>query len=180
MKAIWKAGIWRSEKPKQRAEKLAVWWCRRWDLNPHCVNNRYLKPARLPIPPLLQILNFASDFYTVRQPRRSLLSIKNLLFGLIRIYNNGYCRYYQLYTEVARPETCASAYSATPANTLLTRDSCGALNFCMHTPLKFRPLRHRALASSATGSASSTMLPFRHFRANYGVGIIRRRIILSY
>ncbi len=22
---------------KQRAEKLAVWWCRRWDLNPHSI-----------------------------------------------------------------------------------------------------------------------------------------------
>ena len=30
--------------------------CRRWDLNPHGLNDhRHLKPARLPIPPLLHI-----------------------------------------------------------------------------------------------------------------------------
>ena len=36
--------------------------CRRWDLNPHGLNDhRHLKPARLPIPPLLHFASLLSQ-----------------------------------------------------------------------------------------------------------------------
>ena len=70
--------------------------------------NMNLNHTRLPVPPYPHIKFSSSDFYTAR-------TFRGGAFRLIRNYKNAFLRFYRIYTEMALPESNASAYSAIPA-----------------------------------------------------------------
>ena len=66
-------------------------------------------------------LIFASDFYTVRQPRWSLLSDESYFSTWSTDIKTQKCDFIKSFNEVALPESSASANSAIPAYWLMQR-----------------------------------------------------------
>ena len=124
---------------------------------------RYLNLTRLPIPPYPHIKFSSSKFYTVR-------TFRGGAFRLIRKYKNAFLRFYRIYTEMALPESSASAYSAISANIKFIgqprpRNSCGWRNFLrLGAPKKFRPLRLCPARCICRRQRSRANCLFRHIR----------------
>ena len=89
---------------------------------------------------------------------------------MIRNYKNAFLRFYRIYTEMALPESSASAYSAISANIKFIgqprpRDSCGRRNFLrLGAPKKFRPMRLCLARCICHRQHSQANCLFRHTR----------------
>ena len=125
--------------------------------------NMNLNHTRLPVPPYPHIKFSSSKFYTVR-------TFRGGAFRLIRKYKNAFLRFYRIYTEMALPESSASAYSAISANIKFIgqprpRDSCGRRNFLrLGAPKKFRPMRLCLARCICHRQHSQANCLFRHTR----------------
>ena len=126
--------------------------------------NMNLNHTRLPVPPYPHIKFSSSKFYTVR-------TFRGGAFRLIRKYKNAFLRFYRIYTEVALPESNASAYSAISANIKFLSGSRARVTLAVDViflrlgaPKKSRPLRLCLACCICRRQRSQANCLFRHTR----------------
>ena len=90
---------------------------------------------------------------------------------MIRNYKNAFLRFYRIYTEMALPESNASAYSAIPANIKFLSGSRARVTLAVDViflrlgaPKKFRPLRLCPARCICRRQRSRANCLFRHIR----------------
>ena len=90
---------------------------------------------------------------------------------MIRKYKNAFLRFYRIYTEMALPESSASAYSAISANIKFLSGSRARVTLAVDViflrlgaPKKFRPLRLCPARCICRRQRSRANCLFRHIR----------------